>query len=49
MIVIMYLQSFDVICAAIYCEAFLGSAQNAVNGIGDIVMVAIDENANTEK
>lgn len=48
LIVTMYLQSFDVICAAIYCEAFLGSAQNMVNVIGDIVMVAIDENVNTE-
>ena len=48
LIVTMYLQSFDVICAAIYCEAFLGSAQNIVNVIGDIVMAAIDESPSND-
>ena len=48
LIVTMYLQSLDVICAAIYCEAFMGSVQNIVNVIGDIVMAAIDENASTD-
>jgi Na+/H+-dicarboxylate symporter len=48
LIVTMYMQSLDVICVAIYCEAFLGSAQNMVNVIGDIVIAAIDEKANTD-
>ena len=43
LIVTMYLNSFEVICIAIFSEAFLGSAQNIVNVIGDIVMVAIDD------
>ena len=47
LIVTMYLQSFDVVCAAIYLEAFMGSAQNIVNVIGDIVIVACDEGAST--
>ena len=39
----MYLDSFDVVCLAIFCEAFLGSAQNLINVIGDIVMVAVED------
>ena len=51
LIVTMYLNSFDVVCFAIFSEAFLGSAQNLVNVIGDIVLVAIEdskEKARTE-
>ena len=43
LIILMYFKSFDVLCAAIYSEAFLGIAQNLINVIGDIVMVAIED------
>ena len=43
LIVMMYLKSSGMLCAAIYSEAFLGGAQNLINVIGDIVMVAIED------
>ena len=43
LIVTMYLHSYDAICAAIYLEAFLATAQNLINVIGDIVIAAIEE------
>ena len=43
LIVTMYLNSFDVVCMAIFSEAFLGSAQNLINVIGDIVLVAVED------
>ena len=43
LIITAYLHSYDLICVAIYLEAFLGTAQNMANVIGDIVTVAIDE------
>ena len=47
LIITMYMQSYDVICAAIYLEAFAGTAQNIVNVIGDIVIATIDEGVST--
>ena len=44
----MYLHSYDVICAAIYFEAFAGSAQNIINVIGDVVIAAIEERVNAD-
>ena len=43
LIVVMYLNASGMVCAAIYSEAFLGAAQNLINVIGDIVMVAIED------
>lgn len=43
LIITMYLNTPEVVCAAIYLEAFFGIAQNAINVIGDIVMMAIDD------
>ena len=43
LIITMYLNSFDVVCVAIFSEAFLGSAQNLINVIGDIILVAIED------
>jgi Na+/H+-dicarboxylate symporter len=43
LIITMYLNSFEVVCLAIFSEAFLGSAQNLINVIGDIVLVAIED------
>lgn len=43
LIITMYLNSSDVICVAIYLESFFGIVQNAINVIGDIVMVAIED------
>ena len=48
LIVTMYLHSYDAICSAIYLEAFLGSAQNIINVIGDIVIVAIEDRTSAE-
>lgn len=42
LIITMYLNTPEVVCVAIYLEAFFGIAQNAINVIGDIVMMAID-------
>ncbi len=41
LIITMYLNTPEVACVAIYLEAFFGIAQNAINVIGDIVMMAI--------
>ena len=46
LIITMYLNASDVVCMAIFSEAFLGIAQNLINVIGDIVMVAIDDSKN---
>jgi len=43
LIITMYLNSFEMVGFAIFSEAFLGSAQNLINVIGDIVMVAIED------
>lgn len=43
LIITMYLNSFEVVCMAIIAEALFGSAQNLINVVGDIVMVAIDD------
>ncbi|MBQ9069007.1 MAG: cation:dicarboxylase symporter family transporter [Eggerthellaceae bacterium] len=43
LIVTTYLNTSGVICDAIILEAFFGSAQNLINVVGDIVMVAIDD------
>ena len=43
LIITMYLNSFDVVCTAIFAEAVLGGMQNIVNVIGDIVMAAIED------
>ena len=47
LIVTAYLHSYDLVCVAIYLEAFAGTAQYMINVIGDIVMVAIEEKACT--
>ena len=49
LIVTMYLNSYDMLCAAICSEAFLGSAQNIVNVIGDIVAAAIEDETTKSK
>ncbi len=43
LIIIMFFNSNELLCVAIYSEAFLGSAQNIVNVIGDIVQAAIED------
>ena len=43
LIIIFYLKADNLISIAIYMEAFFGAIQNAVNVIGDIVTVAIEE------
>ncbi len=43
MIILMYMNSSEMLCAAIFAEAFLGSAQNLINVLGDMVMVAIED------
>ena len=43
LIITTYLNSPEVICVAIYLESFFGITQNAINVIGDMVMVAIDD------
>ena len=47
LIVTAYLHSYDLVCVAIYLEAFAGTAQNMINVIGDIVMSAIEEESST--
>ena len=42
LIITTYLKAPEVVCVAIYLEAFFGIAQNTINVIGDIVMMAID-------
>lgn len=43
LIIINYLEAFDMIAAAIYCEVFFGSVINLINVEGDIVSVAAEE------
>lgn len=43
LIIIYFLKADDLISMAIYLEVFLGSSQNLVNVLGDIVTVAIEE------
>ena len=43
LIILMYLNSTLLLCTAIYTEAFAGGAQNLINVIGDMVMVAIED------
>ncbi len=43
LIITMYLKSFEVVAMAIIAEALLAGAQNLINVIGNIVMVAIDD------
>ena len=43
LIIVYYLRATDLISIAIYLEVFFGAIQNAVNVIGDIVTVAIEE------
>ena len=43
LIITTYLNVPEMACAPIYLEAFLGGAQNIINVIGDIVMVAIED------
>jgi len=43
LIIILTLQSFEMLCVAIYAEAVMGSALNITNAIGDIVAIAIEE------
>ena len=40
--IVNYLDSFDMICMAIYMEVFLGGLQNIINVVGDIVMATED-------
>ena len=47
LIVTAYLHSYDLVCVAIYLEAFAGTAQNMINVIGDIVMSAIEAESST--
>ncbi len=42
LIIIHYLKIPDIFPVAIYCEVLLGTAQNLVNVVGDIVLSAID-------
>ena len=46
LIIIEYLKIPDVLPLAIYCEVLLGTVQNLVNVIGDIVMTVIDNRKN---
>lgn len=43
LIVTMYFNTNDLLCTAIFAEAFLGTMQNLVNVIGDIVIAAIED------
>ena len=43
LIVTMYLGTNELLCTAIFAEAFLGTVQNLVNVIGDIVIAAIED------
>ena len=49
LIIITYLNSYDVICMAIYLEVFLGGILNMVNVISDIVTVAEEGNVRYEE
>ena len=43
LIITFYLQANELIVVAIYAEVFFGALQNAINVVGDIVTVAIEE------
>ncbi len=43
LIILSYLTTTDLVCIAIYLEVLLGSMQNIVNVMGDLVTVAIEE------
>ena len=43
LIITFYLQANELILIAIYAEVFFGALQNAINVVGDIVTVAIEE------
>lgn len=43
LIITFYLQAKELILVAIYAEVFFGALQNAINVVGDIVTVAIEE------
>ena len=43
LIITYYLQANELILVAIYAEVFFGALQNAINVVGDIVTVAIEE------
>ena len=43
LIITFYLQANELIVAAIYAEVFFGALQNAINVVGDIITVAIEE------
>ena len=48
-IIINYLNVPRLIPVAIYCEVLLGTVQNLVNVVGDIVMVSIESAKNQKK
>lgn len=43
LIITFYLQANELILVAIYAEVFFGALQNAINVVGDIVTIAIEE------
>ena len=43
LIILSYVTTTDMVCIAIYLEVLLGSMQNIVNVLGDLVTVAIEE------
>ena len=43
LIITYYLQANELILVAIYAEVFFGALRNAINVVGDIVTVAIEE------
>lgn len=43
LIITFYLQADELVLVAIYAEVFFGALQNAINVVGDIVTVAIEE------
>ena len=43
LIITYYLQANDLILVAIYVEVFFGALRNAINVVGDIVTVAVEE------
>lgn len=49
LIITTYLHTLDLVCVAIYIEAFAGVAQNIVNVIGDIVTAAIEERVSAQQ
>jgi Na+/H+-dicarboxylate symporter len=49
LIITSYLHSYEMMCVAIYAEALFGSSLNIANVIGDVVSVAIGEQAYTKE